>query len=100
MLATNVEKHEAKAGDYCEPDGWNIGQKLVADTDTYTDDGWPGCAFRLHCTNIKIDLGVNVVVTGMPHYCKYGASYKSRVRIEYVGDCEPSTFVGGWLYHD
>jgi hypothetical protein len=42
---------------------------------------------------------VNVVVTGRTWQRREG-DYWVRVRIEFVGDGEPSVFVGGWLLRD
>ena len=59
--------------------------------DTFSDSGFPGCEFRSdHGT------AINVKVTGRTfqrlHDCKV-----VRIQIEFVGDCEPSTFEGGWM---
>ena len=92
-------KHTPQDGDYLEPDGWCIGENITSETDTFTDNGWPGCAFRVPCK--VYSLGINIKVTGKPHYLGYMHvhNYRSRCKIEFVGDCEPSTFSGGWLYH-
>ena len=90
-------KHEPQAGDYLEPDGWRRGGEcIIADTDTYTDAGWAGCEWRIKLFP-AILLGINIKVTGNPRRTYTG--FRSRVKIEYVGDYEPSTFAGGWLYH-
>lgn len=95
-----TERYTARDGDYLEPDGWPRGEKISVDTDTFRDAGWPGCAFRVPCRDFS--LGINITVTGRPHYRSVHRDlnyYRSRCRIEFVGDCEPSTFAGGWIYH-
>ena len=96
-----TERHTAQDGDYLEPDGWPMGENITADTDTYTDSGWPGCEFRIPAGNGTLSLGINIKTTGKPHFVPgyHNAKYRSRCRIEFVGDCEESTFTGGWIYH-
>ena len=77
---------------------------LEADTDSYTDSGWPGCDFRFDVGIASV--AVNVHVTGRKerygHTCQikgYGGltGIWVRVRVEFVGDCEPSSFCNGYL---
>jgi hypothetical protein len=97
-------KHTPQEGDHLEPDGWpaNAGEKLRPDNTT-PDSEFPGCQWRVRgaaWTAKPIDIAVNVTVTGKPHFVRGpGLAWRSRVQIEYVGDGEPSTFDGGWLYH-
>ena len=95
-----TERHIPRVGEWVEPDNWNFGASLNPG-DPYVDSGFPGCQFRVELSRTNIDLAVNLKVTGNPHFTYYNkeAHYRSRVRIEFVGDCEPSEFTGGWLYH-
>ena len=88
------EKHyiEPMVGDYVQPDGC-IGSNLSED-DGFKDSGFPGCQFRF--PSIGGDLAVNIKVTGNPVWDTY--KWKSRCRIEFVGDCEPSSFRGGYIW--
>jgi len=95
MTAT---RYTPRVGDVIEADGWRIGQTLDAGDD-FVDSGFPGCQFRVWMGGGVFHVAVNVEVTGKPHYRGYGRC-RSRCRIEFVGDCEPSTFTRGWLYHD
>ena len=91
--------HTAKKGDFVHPDFWGTGQHLI-DGDSFIDDSFPGCQFRLKTNSdgpVK-SLAVNIRVTGGDHW--HQASYRSRCKIEFVGDGEPSTFTGGWIYHE
>jgi hypothetical protein len=94
-----MDKYIPKVGDYIKPDGWKIGEKLLTD-DGYKDSSFPGCQFRLPAHDYR--LAVNIKVTGKAYWTRTysGPSFKSRVRIEFVGDGEPSSFCGGYIYHD
>lgn len=76
---------------------------LTVDHDTYTDSGWPGCQFRL--TGHLQPLGVNIHFVGRKERTNcsvkgYGglSGVWCRIRVEFVGDCEPSTFCDGFLH--
>lgn len=59
-------------------------------------DWWEAAEFSLDCTGggpIK-QVAVNITVTGR----KIQRHDKVRVLVEFVGDCEPSTFERGWMY--
>ena len=92
-------------GDYIKPDGWKAGEIITAD-DGYKDSSFPGCQFRIpaggyrkeinsqgieHYTKPFYMLAINVTVTGR----KPDRNGHYRVKIEFVGDGEPSTFTGG-----
>lgn len=82
---------EVRVGSCIRPDGWRFSQRLIASS-------WDKARFRLPTGSagpIK-SLAVNVVVTGRTWQRREG-DYWVRVRIEFVGDCEPSVFVGGWM---
>jgi len=93
-------KYSPKVGDSVQPDEWSCFSTLVKG-DSYSDNDFPGCDFRLpsNCS-IGYQLAVNVKTTGLPHATHMYGRYKSRCRVEFVGDGEPSTFSGGWIYHD
>ena len=100
-----MEKVIPQIGHHVEPDGWRIGENLEA-SDGWSDSLYPGCQFRLPCHAGCIEpqakLGINITVTGNPHYLagsRISQRHRSRIKIEIVGDGEPSTFTGGWLYH-
>ena len=91
-------------GDYLTPDDWKFGESLRVDAFSFKDSSFPGCQFRLPAGCTGELLAVNLKVTGKDHYIgTYGMKpcpqYKCRVRIEFVGDGEPSTLTIGWLYH-
>ena len=96
------------ANSYCEPDGWKNnggcnGGRLEKDLDTFTDNSWPGCDYRLKSGKwIDIGYAVNVTITGRKsHFVSNmgpNFSFKTRVKIEHVGDGEKSTFQGGYIY--
>ena len=89
-----MEKYQAAIGNYVVPDGWRIGELLKAD-DGFKDAEFPGCAFRLPSTGGE--LAVNIKTTGKPRW--YAGGWRSRIKIEFVGDGAPSSFNGGWIYH-
>jgi hypothetical protein len=96
---TQDELRRAEVGDYLVPDGWKVGEKLEED-DGYSDSSFPGCQFRLPVSApVKMSLAVNLKVTGRTlWFDRTSGRDKIRVRIEFVGDGEESTFHGGWLY--
>ena len=89
--------HKPKAGDFLEPDGWAMGERL-RDDDGYRDGSFPGCAFRVRTAGG--DLAINVEPAGSDRFVSGpGPAFRCRCRVEFVGDGEPSAFAGGWLYH-
>jgi len=95
----NAERWVARVGDRVCPDGWNGDGAPVTAGEGYCDAGFPGCEFRLLGHGTGINSAVNVKVTGRPHYAR-GGDYRCRCKVEFVGDCEPSTFGGGWIYRN
>lgn len=95
-MVVSTERHEPRAGDYVVPDPWPCGGRLEQDHG-YSDSEFPGCQFRLPSSWGR--LAVNVSATGRPHYT-IARTLRSRCRIEFVGDGQPSEFAGGWIYHD
>jgi len=86
---------------YLEPDNWPIGENITK-ADSFSDSGFPGCQYRIPAgiPELGWELAINLTISGrMSHALDYGR-YKTRVKIEFVGDCEPSTFSHGWIYTD
>lgn len=100
-LTLDLEKEDTpKHGDFVRPDGWNWGNPLTK-ADDFKDSSFPGCSFRLNSEHY--DLAVNVTRSGRKKtwsksYGTNPGTFKYRVKIEFVGDGEPSTFTNGWLY--
>ena len=86
-----IEINQPAVNDYLKPDEWHIGATLEA-SDGFHDSGFPGCAFYIQGTH-KRWIAVNITVTG--NRPNRNGAY--RCRIEFVGDCEPSTFSGGLI---
>lgn len=83
-----------KIGSYVRPDGWTYGAHLV-------DSEWNMAQFYLPTNSngpVK-SLAVNVTITGRTLRRKDDNDC-IRVKIEFVGDGEPSTFTKGWLKVD
>ena len=76
-----------------------ITKKLLEGSD-YVDSGFAGCDFRYPNTipewETKHATAINVEITGRTTRYRRGGRWV-RTRIEWVGDCEASTFSGGWL---
>ena len=93
-----MEKIKPKVGDGFKGDLWSWTYDL-GKSDGFSDSSFPGCQFRIEDSqNSPLrGIAVNIHVTGRPRWNGHG--YESRVKIEFVGDGEPSTFTGGKLYH-
>ena len=78
-----------KLGSFIKPDGWPMGSCLVAG-DSFSE-------FRLptHQTVIA-SLAVRIETTGRTLQRKHG-DLMVRVRIIFVGDCEPDTVTYGYM---
>jgi hypothetical protein len=100
-LTLDLEKEDnPRIGDFVRPDDWAWGNPL-SESDGYKDSSFPGCAFRL--SSEHYDLAVNVTRSGRKKtwskaYGVHPGTWKYRVKIEFVGDGEPSTYTNGWLY--
>lgn len=83
-------------GDRIILDNKAISERLLPG-DTFSDSGYPGCEFRFprYCTVVP-SVAINIRITGRKIIWRQGENM-IRIRIEWVGDCEPSTFSGGWL---
>ena len=67
--------------------------------DDFSDSGYPGCQFRILVNGGMgpiPSVAVNVKVTGKTPV-RYNGDYWLRCQIEFVGDCEPSTFCSGFI---
>jgi hypothetical protein len=88
-------EYTVKPGDVLEQDG-KISERLLPGDD-FSDSSYPGCQFRLPVFGGPIkSVAVNIKVTGRTWQWRGDRCYV-RVRIEFVGDGEPSTFGSGWL---
>lgn len=97
-----------QAGDRISLDTWPsyCFYAIFEDTLGYKDSSFPGCQFRYTPDDAPgYQIAINIRVTGSAHILFNGAKdtdgkrrYKARVRIEFVGDGEPSTFAAGILY--
>ena len=82
---------DVQVGSVVKIDSWRISQVLES-------SDWEAAAFRIPTTNGVIrSLAVNVTVTGRTLQRLSGGGLWVRVRVEFVGDGEPSTYAGGWL---
>jgi hypothetical protein len=79
------------------PDTWATWDFVAPDTDTYIDSDWPGCDYRV-TSGPSVDSGINIYVTGRSSRPTGSGTWKTRARIEFVGDGAPSEFVGGIVY--
>lgn len=87
-----IDNCEPRVGRWVRPDGWAYGSQLQPST-------WGEAEFYLPVNSdgpIR-ELAANVTVTGRTIQADYGCS-AVRVRIEFVGDCEPSTYCYGWMH--
>lgn len=98
MTTTTNERPTPKVGDWIDFDGGRLGTLLCED-DGFSDSGFPGCEFRTEPRDgLHGGLAINVRVTGRtPRWNSSGQFWGWRVQVEFVGDCEPSSFVGGWM---
>jgi hypothetical protein len=88
-----------KIGDVVRIDGRSSAAwERLLPGDDFSDSGYPGCDFRLpvRAGGPIESVAVNVHITGRTIQWHSGAQWV-RIRIEFVGDCEPSTYSSGWL---
>ena len=96
-------KSQAKLldGQYLHPDEWRIGENITRDRSNFKDSSFPGCDYRIPAGYpINYNLAINIAITGRKSHDVGYDRYKTRVKIEFVGDGEPSTFTSGWIYTD
>jgi hypothetical protein len=90
----------AHVGSYVQLDNDRHGEKLLPGDDNVCE-GWGGCDFRypnpIQAWRESRAIACNVHVTGRTYQYRSG-SRCVRVKVEWVGDCEPSTYTSGWLY--
>jgi hypothetical protein len=95
----NGEEVKAEVGSYVVLDGKNFGVKLLTGED-YVDSGFSGCQFRwpnpIREWEKSRAFACNVKVTGRTFQYRNGGRWV-RVEVEWVGDCEPSTFAKGYM---
>ena len=89
-LRVKIMQALAEIGDYVAYDG--KAGTILNEGETFTDSGFAGSQFRSNS-----GIAINVVVTGKKWVLKNGR-FAVRVRVESVGDCEPSEFWGGYLF--
>ena len=83
---------------YLQPDRWNIGETITK-ADDWSDSGFPGCEYRIMAGSLCLhNFAINLSISGRNSFPVEFGRYRTRVKIEFVGDCEPSTFSHGWLY--
>ena len=78
-------------------DDWDFGKVIFTDTDTFTDGSWKGCDYR--CEDGR---AYNITISGRKsfglHMYSSQERYKTRLKIEAVGDGSESGFFSGWIY--
>lgn len=85
---------EAKVGSVVWPDNWFGAEQLI-------ESDWDAAQFRIKLGSngpIK-SLAVNVEITGRTIQY-HNLAYWIRIKIEFVGDGEPSQIYRGWLKVD
>lgn len=100
--ATDYRLQEARDGIargvsyYIVPDAWSwgIGGRLTA-------SDWHEAMYRLQCNNGLVDsVAANITVTGRTVQYSPSQGARVRIKVEFVGDGEPSTYTAAWLYLD
>lgn len=82
---------EVSVGSVIKIDGWRFAEKLIPSS-------WEPAQFYIPTSSggpIK-QLAVNVTITGRTWQRREG-EYWVRVKIEFVGDGEPSEYTSGWM---
>lgn len=87
-----------KVGSYLVPDNHRGCGELLLKGEDYVDSGFKGCEFRFPnpIFGASRAIAINLEITGRTIQYRDGGRYV-RVKIEWVGDCEASTFSRGWL---
>ena len=93
-----------KVGMWLRPDGWgNVGPVDLRPGDAPVDDSYRGCAFRIKNSTDRTSA-INLYPSGKanPRFEQWAPGprkvFSLRVRIEWVGDGEPSDWSLGTLY--
>ena len=90
-----VERHlSPQVGTVVQPDGWGLPSTLVDEC------WWDKAEFRLPSpTYSDVSSAVNVELSERSKKIYVtGSAYKLRVKITFVGDCEPDLIVHGWMW--
>ena len=90
-LADYHKDTSPKVGSYICADTW--GKRDIFGVDLIVSD-WGKAQFR---APLAYDVAVNIKVTGRTVQPDSRMIGWVRVEIEFVGDCEPSEFVRGWM---
>jgi len=83
-----------------KPDTWKKGTYgHLVKGNSFKDESFPGCAYYLE-SGLYTDqhYAVNIHITGRKSVQVDYDEWRTRVRIEFVGDGEPSKFVSGYIY--
>ena len=95
----NGVTHEAKIGSLVELDNGRTDRLYPGDD--FCDSSFAGCDFRfpnpVREWHFDHAIACNVSVTGRTVQFRHGSETWVRAKIEFVGDGEPSEFIGGWL---
>lgn len=83
------ERITPAVGKMVQPDGWGSWEELLP------CDDWDRADYRIAVK--KYDLAVRVEVTGNTVQMVEGVQ-AVRVKITFVGDCEPDSITRGWMY--
>ena len=85
-----------------QPDGWaKFSWSDLQEGNDYSDSSFAGCEYRLPSQGSDAKYAVNISITGRKSHDvgSYGSPwFKTRIKIEFVGDGDPSEFDGGWIY--
>lgn len=90
-MSSVASEIEVKVGSVIRVDNWKVSEALLPG-----DDFSP---FRIptHCGGPITSVAVRIEVTGRSIQYQGWMGKRVRVRVVFVGDCEPDTCVGGWL---
>jgi hypothetical protein len=87
------------AGRHVVCDGWSSSIKSNPHSGTWTilrDNDWEKADFRMELPYTGSEIAVNIEVTGKQVRWFHGEPF-CRVRVIFVGDCEPDRTSGGWM---
>lgn len=87
-----------EVGSFVIPDGKLVGECLLPGDET-VDAGYRGCQFRWPVNQYPIDtVAIDIEITGRTLRRRaYQDGYFVRCKIVFVGDCEPDSWIVGWL---
>jgi hypothetical protein len=89
-----TEEITPKVGDVITVDSWKIHEAVKLQ-----ESDWEKASFYVRTCGTGTWLAVNIEITGRTYQWPMGSGSPKcvRIRIEFVGDCEASTFASGWL---